>query len=159
MIRSLAFAVAICAPMPALALSCLAPDIERSYAQFDAAEEDYVVVHGRLTLDMSKLPKGMTAGERPPRMTKLAGGLQGKSLNASGFAVPFDRPLTLEVTCLSQWCGHVQNGEDVLAFVRKDTDGYTMRISPCGGTAFAAPKPAMLKQVTQCMTDDACTGD
>lgn len=159
MIRLLALALAISAPMPALALSCLAPDVLRSYAQFDAAKEEYVVVHGRLTLDMSELPKGMMGDQRPPRMTKLAAALKGKSLNDSGFTVPFDRQLTLEVTCLSQWCGQVQNGEDILAFVRKDADGYAMRVSPCGGTAFATPKPAMLKQVTQCMTEQNCTGD
>lgn len=157
--RILAFFLALCAPMPALALSCLAPSVERSYAQFAAAEENYVVIHGRLKLDMSELPKGMTGDTRPPRMTRVPASLRGKSLNKSGFVVPFEREVTLEVTCLSQWCGHVQADEDVIAFVRKDVEGYALRITPCGGSAFGAPTPEMLAQVTQCMTSQTCISD
>ncbi|MGC1503360.1 MAG: hypothetical protein WA782_04380 [Sulfitobacter sp.] len=157
--RIVAFMIGLCAPMPALALSCLAPAVDRSYAQFAAAEEAYVVVHGRLTLDMSDLPQGMTGDTRPPRMTKIAAELQGSSLNKTGFVVPFDRPVTLEVSCLSQWCGHVQTGEEILAFVRKDVDGYALHITPCGGSVFGSPKPEMLAQVKQCMADQACKGD
>ncbi len=157
--RFLAFFLALFAPMPALALSCLAPSIERSYAQFDAAEETYVVVHGRLTLDMSKLPKGMTTNPPPPRMTHVSGKLRGSSLNASGFALPFEREVMLEVTCLGPWCGDAKSGEDVLAFVRKDANGYALRISPCGGTSFGEPSRAMLKRVTQCFTKKNCVAD
>lgn len=157
--RLIAFVLALVAPVPALALSCLAPSVERSYASFAAAEETYIVVHGRLTLDVSKLPKGMSATNRPPRMTKIKAKLRGTSLGRSGFGLPFDQGVTLEVTCLSHWCGAVQNGEDLLAFVRKDADGYAMRISPCGGSVFATPKPAMLTQVERCMANKNCSAN
>lgn len=38
MIRELALVLALLAPLPALALSCVAPSVERSYADFDAAK-------------------------------------------------------------------------------------------------------------------------
>lgn len=157
--RVLAFVIGLCAPMPALALSCLAPTIERSYAQFAAAEEAYIVVHGRLTFDISELPQGMTGNTRPPRMTKVTADLQGTSLGKTGFVAPFDQQITLEVTCLSQWCGHAQAVDDTLAFVRKDAEGYALRITPCGGSAFGSPEPEMLERVAQCMAEQACAND
>jgi hypothetical protein len=157
--RYLALALAFLAPMPAFALSCRAPTIENSYAQFDAAKEAYVVVHGRLTLDMSKLPKGMTTNPAPPSMTRVPAILRGSSLNTSGFALPFEQKVMLEVACFGPWCGGAKSGEDVLAFVRKETDGYALPISPCGGSVFGEPKPAMLKRVKQCLTLQNCKPD
>lgn len=157
--RILAFLIALLAPVPALALSCLSPSVERSYAQFHAEEDSYVVVHGRLTLDASKLPTGMTADRDPPRMTLIPAKLRGTSLNAKGFVLPFEQEVTLEVRCLGPWCGGVQNGEDVLAFVRKDAKGYAINVGPCGGSVFGMPKATLLKRVQQCMTQQNCTLD
>ena len=41
---------------PALALSCMAPDVAETYLRADAAEEAYVVVDGRIIFDESRLP-------------------------------------------------------------------------------------------------------
>lgn len=156
--RILAFVLALIAPLPALALSCLAPSVERSYAQFDSAEETYIVVHGRLTLDARLLPK-KTTDKSPPRLTKVPAHLQGTSLNAKGFKLPFEQDLTLRVRCLGPWCGSAKDGADVLAFVRKDTAGYVINVGPCGGSVFPAPKAAMLKRVRDCLTKGNCTAE
>lgn len=146
-------------PLPAFALSCLAPSVERSFAQFDAAEEVYVVVHGRLTLDEKDLPKNLGLDQNPPRLTILPGRLRGSSLTKAGFVLPFDQELSLEVSCIGPWCGSARNGEDVLAFVRKDAEGYALAVNPCGGAVFGTPKPEMLKQVRSCLRTGACTAD
>ncbi len=157
--RFLFICLAVFAPMPAVALSCLAPSVENSFARYDAADDNYVVVHGRLTLDNSLIPNGMNGEQSPPKITKVPAELIGSSLSSSGFVVPFDQPLTLELFCIGPWCGNAQNGEEVLAFVRKDADGYSLAISPCGGAAFPAPKPAMLRRVTQCLVNNDCPAD
>lgn len=144
---------------PALALSCLAPAVERSYQRFDAAEELYVVVHGRLTLDEKQMPKGMTQDPPPPERTLIAAHLRGASLRASGFDLPFEHDLTLEVTCLGPWCGGARNGETVLAFVRKDADGYILNVSPCGGSIFERPRAETLRAAQQCLNGGACEAD
>lgn len=155
--RSLFFILALVAPMPALALSCLAPSVERSYAQYAADEDLYYVVHGRLTLDMSELPNRATQNKLPPEMTKIEGQLSGSVLTPTGFKQPFEQDLLLEVSCISRWCGSVESGEIVLAFVRKDAEGYALAVSPCGGAVFDRPTPALLKQAKQCMTQGSCT--
>lgn len=157
--RRLALALLLAVPGPAMALSCLAPSVERSWARFDAADDIYVVVHGRLTLDEKQLPKGMTRDPEPPALTLVPAKLRGSSLTAAGFNLPFDQNLTLEVTCLGPWCGGARNGESVLAFVRKDSDGYALLASPCGGAIFERPRAEMLKQAKECLNGGTCTAE
>lgn len=157
MIRHIALVLALLSPMPALALSCLPPSVERSYAEFDAAEETYVVVLGRLTLNTKRLPKGMKVDRQPPRLTRVDGKLHGHSLTSAGFSLPFEQNVTLEVACFGPWCGGAKNGENVLAFVRKDPEGYAVAINPCGGSVFGQPKPAMLKKVRKCFAQKDCS--
>lgn len=152
----IALALALLAPLPALALSCMAPSVERSYAWHDEAKEAYLVVHGHLTFDAALLPKGMTTPNNPPERTLIPGVLTGTSLGKSGFAAPFSQDLTLEIACLGPWCGSAQNGADVLAFVRKDANGYTLSIGPCGGSMFSPSTPAMLKEAKRCMQTGQC---
>lgn len=154
--RLLAIVAALTLPLPALALSCIAADVETSFARYDAADETYVVVHGRLTFEQSALPKGMLPDKKPPKMTQVPAHLRGSSLAKGGFVLPFDQDVTLEVACLGPWCGAAGNGRSVLAFVRKDADGFAVELSPCGGALFEEPKPAMLKAVKGCFTDRTC---
>ena len=135
-------------PMQALALSCVRPSVERSYQKVEAAKDTYVIATGRLTFDRALLPKG--GKNDSPKMTRVLARLVGKSMSSSGFNVPFDHPVTLEVACLSAWCGGAEDGGDVLAFLRREKGQYALGLSPCGGLAFANPKPAMLKKVLNC---------
>lgn len=152
--RALAFALALAAPAPALALSCVAPSVPRTFNEADAAAEEYVVVHGRITLDEAELPAQGTTDQNPPKMTRLPAHLEGLSLTREGFAMPFEKALTLEVACYGPWCGSIGNGADVLAFVRREEGRYSLAINPCGGHAFAEPKPAHLDAAERCMTGD-----
>jgi hypothetical protein len=158
-IRTLVCIVGLLASGPALALSCIAPSVERSFDWASASEESYVIVHGRLTVDEIALPRGGNGEFQPPEMTKVPAILLGKSLNLDGFKVPFDQEITLEVACFGPWCGSVRNGEDVLAFVRKDGARYAMGVNPCGGTIFSAPSRKLLKTVKACLRGGACAAD
>lgn len=159
MIRLIALLLLLVAPRPAFALSCLAPLVTRSFETFAAAEETYVIVHGRVTFEAKRLPKALSMDRNPPQMTRIPARLVGKSMRTNGFKLPFDQAITLEVSCLGPWCGGIQNGADLLAFVRKEEGGYALAIPPCGGSAFDSPKPAQLKRVKQCFGDGACALD
>ncbi|QFT57948.1 hypothetical protein FIU94_03850 [Sulfitobacter sp. THAF37] len=157
--RFAALMLAMFAPLPALALSCIAPSVERSYHEVNDAKEEYVVVHGRLTLDTRKLPSDGSLQSNPPKMTKVPATLNGLSLNKSGFQVPFDQDIMLEVACFGPWCGSMANGADVLAFVRRDEGRYALGVNPCGGHVFTPAKPAQLKQVRQCFVGGPCKAE
>ena len=152
-----AFSLAALLPLPALALTCLPHSVEATYQRAEKAEESYLVVHGRLTFDAGALPDNGTGTQNPPKMTRVPARLSGMALSKGGFDVPFEQPLTLEVACYGPWCGSAEEG-DVLAFVeRSPQDGYLLESNPCGGNLFAAPKPAMLKQVQTCFAGGDCT--
>lgn len=154
--RFLGLVLCLLLPVEALALSCLRPSVTRTFAEVNAAAEIYIVVSGRLTLNERKLPKRTASTPRPPEMTRIKARLKGTSMTLDGFTVPFDQRITLEVACFASWCGGVQSGTDVLAFVRRDAGKYALGVNPCGGHVFGTPKPAMLKQVIQCYRGGAC---
>lgn len=154
--RILLLILALIAPLPVLALSCIAPKVERNFDRFAAAEETYVVVHGKVAFATRLLPKGLQADRDPPQMTRIPARLEGKSLGNQGFHLPFEQDVMLEVSCLGPWCGGLQNGEDLLAFLRKTDEGYALAITPCGGSAFGAPEAAQLKRVEKCFRDGLC---
>jgi len=143
-------------PLPALALSCLAPTVERSFTQFQASDDIYVIVKGQLTLDTTLLPKGMTLDANPPEMTHVPARLSGMSMGPNGFVRPFDRDITLEVLCLGPWCGGVAPDIETLTFLRKVDDGYALTISPCGGSAFPEPTVAQEDALQKCWRDGTC---
>lgn len=157
--RKLAFLLALLAPGPALALSCLAPTVERSFQQVNDAPETYVAVHGRLTLHKNDMPSDGMIDNSPPQMTMVPARLEGLSMTRAGFEVPFEQDVTLEVACFGPWCGSIENGADVLAFVRRDADEYALNINPCGGHVFTPAKPAQLRQVVQCFNGGDCAAD
>ena len=146
-------------PLEAQALSCLRPSVARSFLGYDKAEETYIVVQGRLTFDESLLPRNSYGEVAPPQMTKVPAHLTGKSLNRSGFKVPFEQDLTLEVACFGPWCGGAKTGGEVLAFLRVDEGGYALDVNPCGGALFPEPRPDMLKTARTCLQGGRCQPD
>ncbi len=155
MIRTLAFSAAIAAlATPALALSCLRPDVVQTYKRAAEAEESYSVVIGTIRFDESKLPKSV--GNDSPPNTRIAARFQGKALTKSGFDMPFARNITLEVLCFGPWCGGAGSDETYLAFLKREETGYVMEADPCGGMLFQSPTEHMLDQVERCFTGGRC---
>ena len=152
---------------PAQALSCLPHDVARTYEQAATSEETYIVVHGTLTFDESRLPEtDWQHQQKTPPNTLIPARLEGKALTREGFNAPFDRSVTFNVQCLGPWCASAKTGTAYLAFLRK-TDGppetggtsgpgYQLDINACGGMGFAAPTKQALETVVQCFQGGPC---
>ena len=142
---------------PVLALSCMRPDVAYTFSQLEAAEEFYMVVHGRLTFDEGGLPvTDWDNQEDTPPSTPLPARLTGRSLSSSGFVTPFDHDITLDVQCFGPWCASAASGTEILAFVELRGDGYVFTLDPCYFHGFADPTPDMLDQVQACMRGERC---
>lgn len=153
--KSLAFALSLLAT-PALSLSCLPPDVARSFKDAAEAEQAYVVVHGTLSFDEALLPESAQQDQNPPNV-EIPARLTGKSLSNSGFTTDFDRPITLRAVCFGPWCGRTAAGGEHLAFVEQTESGYVLTLTPCGDYSFAEPTPAMVKKAAACFKGRNCT--
>jgi len=142
---------------PALALSCLPPDVARTYKQATEAQETYVVVLGRLSFDETKLPKAdMERQQETPPETLIPARIEGTSLSQAGFETPFNTNITLNARCFGPWCAGASSGTRYLAFLERTPEGYVLSIDPCGGFGFAEPRADMIEKVIGCFRGEAC---
>ncbi|QFT91643.1 hypothetical protein FIU86_02235 [Roseovarius sp. THAF9] len=151
-LTSMAF---VLAAGPVLALSCLRPDVARTYSQASEAEQAYVVVTGELRFDEARLPKN-DGTNKDRRNVTIPARLEGRSLSRAGFTTPFARDITLEVRCFGPWCGGARSGVEYLVFLEKHGRNLVMVADPCGSWAFLEPSPAQVKQVETCIGGLEC---
>ncbi len=142
---------------PAAALSCLPPDVARSYQQAAQSDDSYVVVTGKLTFDERRLPK---PPRNDPNATKpdtlIPARMVGHSLSRKGFVTPFQTPITLNARCLGPWCSGAASGVEYLAFLKKEGGAYTLELSPCGGNAFEDPTDKQKALAVACLRGGKC---
>ena len=87
---------------PAVALSCMAPDVAHTFTELNNQPETYVVVHGTLSFDEGRLPvTDWDNQEATPQETPIPARLSGRSLTQDGFTAPFYRTITLNAVCLA----------------------------------------------------------
>lgn len=147
----------MCFSGPAIALSCMAPDVAQTFSALNDEPETYVVVHGTLTFDASRLPvTDWENQDATPPETLIPARLSGASLTREGFVTPFDRAITLNAICFGPWCVSIESGADVMAFVEYRDGAYVFALGPCYFTGFFAPDEAMLNTATACMRAEAC---
>ena len=156
---------------PAHALSCLPHDVARTYEQAAKSDKTYIVVHGTLTFDESRLPKtDWQNQQKTPPNTLIPAQLKGKALTRNGFVARFNRPITFNVQCLGPWCASAESGTAYLAFLRRtgtpsgsgetgqsaSGGSYQLDINACGGMGFAAPSGQALETVVECFRGGPC---
>jgi len=140
---------------PALALSCMRPDVAISYQRAAEADETYVVVEGVVEFDARLLPKRDVANDN--RDIEIPAMITGKALTKGGFRAPFSQAITLRSECFGPWCGGAKPGVAYLVFLQRDeAGGYVMRADPCGSWVFAEPSAKQLGRVEACMAGKGC---
>ncbi len=122
--------LALLATGPAHALSCLPPDAVRLFEQAREAEEDYVIVKGRLMF--LETPSTPPRGSKLPALTKAR--IDGHGLNNAGFTSPFSRRVTVSASCFAHWCGSLDDVSEPSIFaIQVTSTELTLDIGPCGG--------------------------
>jgi hypothetical protein len=142
---------------PALALSCMPPDVVQSYIRAAEAVEPYIVVHGQLMFDEARLPSTDMVPQTKPPHTLVPARLTGQALTHTGFDQLFNRDVTLDVQCFGPWCAAAVPGIEYLGFLERRDGGYVLAIDPCGGMAHPEPRPEVLEKVLTCLQGGPCT--
>ncbi|EPX79767.1 hypothetical protein [Salipiger mucosus] len=158
--RRLATAVllTLAVAQPALALSCMRPDLVRDFEEAAADPAEWIVVSGALRFDPADLPPAPGETVTETGGGEIAARMEGMALSGEGFTIPFDREITLRLTCAGPWCGSVRPGAH-LAFLKHEPPGYTMIVGACPGRVWPDPTPAMEAQLTACMQGDCPATD
>lgn len=142
MIRTGLTAAALLAAGQAAALSCVRPDLARSFNEAAASEKQYVVLYGTFDFDLRKLPQvGWDRQQDTKPDNPIRAKFIGESLSRQGFVPSAISGMTLNAQCFRPWCAAIATDTPYLAFVEKTGDSYTLAISPCGGFAFVTPNP------------------
>jgi hypothetical protein len=134
----------------ASALSCLRPDVARTFQQIAAAEERYVVLLGEF--EFRAPPEQSISNDAQGQ--QVVAQFTGSSLGAAGFVDTAPIELTLQTSCAGPWCGGFPAPEtEVLAFVEQTPQGYVLSLGACGGTVFPARTAST---VEACMRGERC---
>ncbi len=158
--RELFAALVLALPSPALALSCMPYNAIAAYHDAAQSEDAYVVAHGTLRFDESKLPKVDWDHQEDVKPDNfLTGRIDGQSLTRAGFTAQFVRDIDINVMCAGPWCAGLSNGEDYLVYLKKVGDSYLLETNPCGGMAFQDPDAGTLSKVTACLQGKRCDPD
>lgn len=145
-----------CAPMAAVALSCMPHSVEATFAQAQAAKERFVIVQGRLDFDQKQISKYRNKHDPNPRDLAIDAQFTGRSLSGNGFSTPFVKPVSLVLECYGPWCASAKAGAEVLAFVELGAGGNVISTNPCGGHLFTEPTQKMIRAVKRCFAGGAC---
>lgn len=137
---ALAAALALFAA-PVAALSCLRPEIARSYDWADDRPEPFVLALGSLVRAGPDTPDGPAGGNPQGRVSySFPARFEGRLATANGFTVERALDVTVEVQCQSAWCGGPSLSDHGLYFFRQDgADAHALEAGLCGGFFFGNP--------------------
>ncbi len=156
MLRPAVFAAwlfALLAPGPAAALSCLAPDPERAFADANAAPDAYWIVVGHFSGGPGPRPEG-DSGDRRYQVT-----FRGHNVNRGGRADALALPVIVEERCIGPWCPSFRTNREVLTFLRLDPAGpAVLAVDACGSNLFYDPTPAQMQAIRHCFAVGCTAG-
>lgn len=155
MLRVLSVLLA-CAPLPALALSCLPHGVTDAYLDAAEAQEGYVPVLGTLSFDVDLVPEMDLSGQSPTQaLTLIPARFEGQALTLRGVDQAFETDVVLELQCFGPWCPRPAPGP-MLGFLRQTSHSYVLHSNACGGYLFGQPTAAQVDQVRACLAGKDC---
>ena len=118
---------------PVWSLSCLRPDIVRTFEQARDAEEGFWIVRGRVLSDQPIATPALGAdgvykdGAKADTPVRVVG----QGLRPDGQFGDFVQDVTLSITCLAHWCGSVTLEEELFMAIEVKENGPELVADPC----------------------------
>ena len=141
----LSFALWLASAAQALSLSCAYPNMAETFNRVAAADEVYLLVHGRL-IPPARLPREI-AGQPMTAVYTFDGVQIGATRDAS-----LRRPVQVETTCLSVWCGALPGKPvTILGFLERRGAALSLTLGPCPGEYLETPRPDDIDTLRACL--------
>lgn len=164
-LRSVLFYAALSLPGQAMALSCLKPNMGRSFNERAADDQVWVLAEGQILADLPlqdllRLPPPGENGQMPVQETRTVsagGSFVGRQLGAKTEA-PLNDRIALSVECLSPWCGAFPpEGTPLLAFLKRTADGgLALEAGLCPRGFVERPSAAQVSALRNCLAKGSC---
>lgn len=142
---------------PAWSLSCLRPDIVRTYEMARDAKAGFWIVLGEIVADGPiATPEPDAVGrfkENASASTSVA--FAGLGMTADGSYKGFEQRITLTITCLAHWCGSVQDETHVFAAIEVKDTGPELIIDPCSSRVVPFSEDGE-ERLMACVRDGVC---
>lgn len=151
---------------PLFALSCMPMDVASNFRVADEADESYVIVRGRVTVEeqpweLGREDKGTHQFEYKSYIARIDGQVAGRR----GFNAAFSEAIEFRQAC-RLWpdlnvCEDTgaraaeQDEEDMIYFLRKTEQGYDFTTGDCPGGVYPATR-SNVRQVRRCMAGQDC---
>ena len=153
----IALTVIACSPAQATEFRCYPPDPVGFYRATATGDDVYRIVRGRFSFDMQLLPYGGEASVIPV-IRDIPARFTGHLLGRDGFVAALGFHLTIEPHCTMVSCPYLEQGTEVIAFVRQAADGPVLDADPCLTPVFAATR-AVTDLLVHCLGTAACVAD
>jgi hypothetical protein len=138
---------------PVSALSCMRPNVESVYRLVVDREEDFVFAYGTLTRSGPDVPDlRLSEAEGARSDYSFPARFSGHIATRRGFTAPAEFEITVEVHCLSLWCGAEVLDDPTLYALRMDPDGYVLEATVCNDFAIRNPDPTTLEEMMDLLT-------
>ena len=146
-------AILLACATQANALSCLRPDLAKTFDRLHASEDVYRIVVG--TLDIPNRPKSSLK----PEPAKANGVFKGQYLGLNGLGKEQRFDVTVETTCIAAWCGNFPEPTGRrLIFLKQSESGPTLTISACPDGTFVIPTAKKIGFLSKCLRNGKCIG-
>ncbi|EAR50622.1 hypothetical protein OG2516_12261 [Oceanicola granulosus HTCC2516] len=149
-------AAALLAATQSAALSCLPSDISRAYRDAAESADSYVILQGAFRFDAAALPPAVQSGDGVAAADAVPADFQGIAYDPAGGTRPYSGPVTLQPECAGPWCGRIEPGGEVLAFVRLEDGALTLALDPCFANVFTDPSADTVATLEACLAGEAC---
>lgn len=139
----------------AAALSCMRPDVARSFNFAAEADESYSVFMGTFEYEQVQRPRGGDIFN--PEGYDIPARFTGQGLGADGFGAIEPVNVTISVQCSASWCGGPPPLQtQTLAFVERTSAGYVLKADACNSSYFSPVLVEDLDRVESCMRGTGC---
>ncbi|KAB7614652.1 hypothetical protein F9L33_08420 [Amylibacter sp. SFDW26] len=136
----------------AAALSCVRPNIGRTFNNVAASKDIYVMGQGTLTAT-GKIPKYQQSVER-----QITTEFTGVFYGVSGALRERTVLVTVDTICFASWCGSFpKTDEKMIVFLKKSPSGYRLESNPCDGHFKIAPTIKEIRILQKCLKKGECS--
>ncbi len=142
----------VCLATQAQSLSCIRPNLARSFNWYQESEDRYRMAVGSVS-NLQSPGKYI-----PGQMRAIRADFTGRLFGLSGLGPVTTTRIILTSTCIASWCGNFPKPNvNSVVFLKSRKTGPVLEIPPCPGGYFPNPSHQTIELLQACLRYGKCT--